>query len=80
MSVVNGLWDAVHREDWARAAGYFCADFQQKHKKELLDGSLLRHDPHVGKQTPQVVFAGPVGKVDRCACAGRPSVGRLPDR
>jgi len=68
-SVVNDFIRAVQKKEWARAAEFFSADFRRAHQKELLDGSLLGFDPHVGKST-QSILQSPGPWVDRVAIRG----------
>lgn len=67
--VVNNLMQALRKEDWTKAVAFFCADFRQAHQKELLDGNLLRYDPHIGKSS-QSILHYPGACVRRVAIRG----------
>jgi len=67
--VVNGFLQAVQKEDWAKAANFFSAEFRKTHEKDLLDGSLLSYDPHAGKST-EAMLHSPGAFVERVTIRG----------
>ena len=49
IDVAQAFVDALAEDDWATAAGFFCADFYKAHREELLDGTLLGRKYDIGK-------------------------------